>query len=716
MKALLTSFLLTPLLALSATAASTIHPENRYAYGFNIGWMDWRTDGASGAAIGLNVCSGYIYASNVGWIHLGNGAPANGISYQNDTTSDFGVNHDGCGNLRGYAYAANIGWVRFEEKGAPRLDLATGKLSGFIYGANAGWISLSNAQAYVQTDVILPGPDSDRDGIPDAWELERAGDLISMNAASDSDADAVSDYKEYLADTDPFDANDYLRVTAFDFDLVTEMVSITWLSRPTRLYRVEYRSALDPANPWTKSALDLIRPDAGATTTRAFLDPDTDLRFFRIEALCPVEDLTPPPAPTRLRVFQGPTDNQVGLQWDSIIDAGLKEYILYRDDLEIQRTPATSVLHSYLLPDHTYSFKVAAVDNAGNRSAFSAPLVVNSLPRVLNEGVRRVKVLLCHFSDYPDVPFTAAEANTQLLDNPWDLKAYFAEVSYGRLTLEGDTSGWFALPRPGADYGGSFRNGQWFGSNRARILADLRALLPGEIDLESYDIVAVIVNGMGEVGENAGNFNYFGASHGLDMGKFAHEFGHAFNATLHAGSWDGCDDDQPVGPDLLNLRDGGCQVSRYGDYYDPMGASSSFHFSMFHKEKMGFLHPENIATIEADGDYTLYQMELPRADVQMLKIPLPYEMFYFLEYRTEQGFNGPDTPDPFSRPFDGVLLRLRLSKFPGTDADTLIPRYPSLVLNPGTPFIDPYRGLQVEVLEKLGDHVRLRVTGLPLEH
>src|SRR6266571_3989643 len=83
----------------SAWAATTINPVSQFAYGANLGWMDWRGDTNSGAVIGEYVCSGYIYAANVGWINLGGGAPVNGIQYQNNSAADFGVNTDGLGNL-----------------------------------------------------------------------------------------------------------------------------------------------------------------------------------------------------------------------------------------------------------------------------------------------------------------------------------------------------------------------------------------------------------------------------------------------------------------------------------------------------------------------------------------------------------------------------------------------------------------------------------------
>jgi hypothetical protein len=290
MKALLTCFLLTPFLTIGAAGASTINNVNRYAYGANIAWMDWLGDTNNGAVIGQYVCSGYIYAANVGWIHLGDGTATDGIRYGNASATDYGVNHDGVGNLRGYAYGANIGWVNFENQGEPKLNLLTGKLSGFVYGANIGWISLSNAQAFVQTDVIARGPDSDGDSIADPWELEHAGNLVTMNGTSDSDGDGVSDYREYGADTDPMDASDYFRITAIAFNAPTETVTMSWLSQPTRLYKIKYRSTLDAGSSWTDSALGLILPDTGTTTTRSFLDAGASQRFFIVEAICPLMD------------------------------------------------------------------------------------------------------------------------------------------------------------------------------------------------------------------------------------------------------------------------------------------------------------------------------------------------------------------------------------------------------------------------------------------
>ena len=133
-------------------AAPTIAPEHALSWGPNIGWLNWRGDGTSGAEVTASYCAGFIYSANAGWINLGN-KPVDGLHYSN-TTGDLGVNLDLDGNLRGYAYAANIGWINFEDKGAPRVDPASGKFSGYAYSANTGWISLGDQTAFVQTDPI----------------------------------------------------------------------------------------------------------------------------------------------------------------------------------------------------------------------------------------------------------------------------------------------------------------------------------------------------------------------------------------------------------------------------------------------------------------------------------------------------------------------------------------------------------------------------------
>ncbi len=265
-------------------AATTITPANHYAYGANLGWVESRGDVANGAVIGEYVCSGYIYSANVGWISLGGGTPANGIRYQNNSGTDYGVNHDGLGNLRGYAWGANIGWINFEATGAPKVDLWTGNLSGHAWSANCGWISLSNAQAVVQTAYLASGADTDGDGMADAWELTYTNTLTAFTAGSDTDGDGHTDVQEHLADTNPLDPGDQLRITSITHGQPTpSYTTLQWTSRPTRFYAIERRESLSPADNW--GTLSML-PWLGINN--AGFDQTGGLNFYRIRAVRPL--------------------------------------------------------------------------------------------------------------------------------------------------------------------------------------------------------------------------------------------------------------------------------------------------------------------------------------------------------------------------------------------------------------------------------------------
>lgn len=284
------------ILLASATGAlaSTIDNDDKYAWGANIGWTNWRPSDATGAVIGEYVCSGYVWAANVGWIHLGDGTPANGIQYSNSDGADFGLNltgHTTSGGvprarLRGLAYGANIGWISFEGEGNPEINLQTGAFSGYAWSANCGWINLGDGSFTLATASILPGADTDADGLADAYEFQFTSpdSLAVLTATGDADGDGESDLAEYLANTNPLDPSSGLRIAAFAFSGPADF-SLTWTSTPTRLYRIESKPDL-LAPSWTL-ALDDIVP-GGTLTTRAVPIPDPQRSFFRVQAFLPL--------------------------------------------------------------------------------------------------------------------------------------------------------------------------------------------------------------------------------------------------------------------------------------------------------------------------------------------------------------------------------------------------------------------------------------------
>lgn len=281
----ITLFLLA--LGASAFAQSTIAPAQPFAWGVNVGWLNARPSVADGVRTGDTVCSGFVWAANVGWIKLGGGTPANGRQYSNTTAGDWGVNVQPDGALRGFAWGANIGWVNFEATGNPRIDLATGAFAGYAWSTNVGWLNLGDANFH-PTTTTLAITDTDGDGISDAWEYEAAGNLTTLSALGDADGDGVSDFNEYLADTDPLDRTDRLRITRYDITrpggVATQNLQFT--SQPTRFYRLETRASLSSGT-WADAGLGLFQGQPASTLLDLGVPTGTQ-RFYRITVQRPL--------------------------------------------------------------------------------------------------------------------------------------------------------------------------------------------------------------------------------------------------------------------------------------------------------------------------------------------------------------------------------------------------------------------------------------------
>ncbi|HTG44413.1 MAG TPA: hypothetical protein VK633_07755 [Verrucomicrobiae bacterium] len=224
----------------SATAPN-IDPAHSVISSELIGSLDWRPFDSDGASVNQYYCSGFIYGSAVGWINLGSGSPATGFQYRNDSAADFGVNVSPEGELTGFAYGANLGWINFVAAGNPRVDWVTGKLLGAAWSANAGWISLGDASTFLRIDSLPELPDSDADGLPDAWEIQLTGTLTSMAGHTDTDHDGQTNLQEYLAGTDPFDPGDF--VGPLRLNVNPTVSTLSFPSKAGFLYRVEQRAA-----------------------------------------------------------------------------------------------------------------------------------------------------------------------------------------------------------------------------------------------------------------------------------------------------------------------------------------------------------------------------------------------------------------------------------------------------------------------------------------
>lgn len=121
----------------SFTLAANIDSTNKYAWGENIGWIDF-----SLVEVGDLELTGFAYSNNIGWINLED------------------VLNDGEGNLSGYAWSENTGWIDFDG-----VVIKDGDFTGFAYGENIGHISFNCLNTETCEDIDFK--------VSTSWTIEK---------------------------------------------------------------------------------------------------------------------------------------------------------------------------------------------------------------------------------------------------------------------------------------------------------------------------------------------------------------------------------------------------------------------------------------------------------------------------------------------------------------------------------------------------------------
>ena len=133
--------------------------------------------------------------------------------------------------------------------------------------------SVTSLVAMVTVSVL----DTDGDGLPDVWEDAHGLNKFVNDAGLDPDGDGLTNAQEFIAGTDPQDAQSCLKVEQITAGHGACTLRFTAVSN--RTYSVLYRDTL-PARPWLKLT-DL----PARTTNRVAVVPDTATngqRYYRL--------------------------------------------------------------------------------------------------------------------------------------------------------------------------------------------------------------------------------------------------------------------------------------------------------------------------------------------------------------------------------------------------------------------------------------------------
>lgn len=112
-----------------------------------------------------------------------------------------------------------------------------------------------------------------------------------------TDGDGITDYNEYIADTNPFDLTSFFRITiyqpTFNASNLLTMTQVTWNSSDRRIYDIQATINLT-APPFADLLSNIPGASGQATTSRTFADSATppDKKFYRVKAKLPLKSLS----------------------------------------------------------------------------------------------------------------------------------------------------------------------------------------------------------------------------------------------------------------------------------------------------------------------------------------------------------------------------------------------------------------------------------------
>ncbi len=315
-------------------------------------------------------------------------------------------------------------------------------------------------------------------------------------------------------------------------------------------------------------------------------------------------------------------------------------------------------------------------------------------PMDLAATTKRIAVVLFNFSNLTTQPYTTTFAAGVAFTNANSVAAYYAETSWGQLTLTGDVFGWYTIPdstttAPACNYGA------WAASANAQAAA-------AGVNLSTYDHVvyafpSVSACGWSGLANMPGRNSWLNGASAMGLRVMAHELGHNFG-THHSSSLS-C----TVGGTRVSIAPPtACTSSEYGDPFSVMGAANQYHHTNFSRGNFGWLQAANTQTVTTAGDYTLRPIGTYTSNgVQVLRVLRSSNSYLTLEFRRPYG-----TFDTFSASapvVNGVTVRIAAgystrSQSQLIDATPATTSFTDAPLLTGGTIVDPVSGISITTL------------------
>jgi M6 family metalloprotease-like protein len=313
------------------------------------------------------------------------------------------------------------------------------------------------------------------------------------------------------------------------------------------------------------------------------------------------------------------------------------------------------------------------------------------------------------------------------------VSAYYHEVSFGKLTVEGDIYGWYRLPYPEVHYGKSclsINDAGCDGQDSAwQIAQDAIHLAGKDINFNNYDYFIFIHSGYGQessgVKDDIWSVTWMGgmsiqtpsrtisvfsivpeleAPGDVPNGVYCLEFGHDLGL-----------------PDLYNIYNGRTILGPWelmdkGSWNGDPPGSSPAHMTAWDKIQLHFISGTQLATVNlgATATITVDPTEIPSSAVHAIEIPVGSDAesstpshYYLVEVRSLTGFDS-------ALPAAGVLITYvdntaAVGKVHVIDGHPSTANLMDAVWNVGQTFEDSQNKLSVEITGKVAKSYQITV-------
>ena len=380
---------------------------------------------------------------------------------------------------------------------------------------------------------------------------------------------------------------------------------------------------------------------------------------------------------------------------------------------------------------HSFSPSTPATSLAPSNARFLGQVGTTGFtPRITPIlGVIRVLVIAVAF---PDVKPTLS---IDAIKQEWfgTVPAYYREISYGKLTIQGNVYGWYELPHPESYYGKdchAINDADCSGTNQSwKIANDTVPLAEKDVNFNNYDYFVFIHSGAGQetslmrndiwsvtyldasVEANSKTLTRFSIVPELEEppnvpnGVWCVEFAHDLGVPDLYNTKNGPDHGKPIlGP--WELMDKGSWNG------DPPGSLPA-HMTAWPKIQLGFISGPMLETASLGLSTIMVDpTEIPSNNVHAVRVPIGgsqnSSQYYLAEVRKQIGFDS-------ALPRAGVLITfvnesLSVGEVQLINSDPGVPDLEDAVWHLGQTFTDSRHNLTIAVSGQTGNSYEITVT------